>query len=80
MPTESDPPNYWVSRLDQALGNAQKAQSQRTRLAYLELARHYALMQALMDGRSGKAIQNWVAAADAPTPAGGSLHELRNAA
>jgi hypothetical protein len=38
---------FWISRLSEALDKALAAPSERSRLAYLELARHYCSMREL---------------------------------
>lgn len=40
---------FWIRRLSEALDKALAAPSERSRLAYLELARHYCSMRALSE-------------------------------
>jgi hypothetical protein len=42
--------DFWLRRLSYALDKASTAPSERSRMAYLELARHYRSLHALSDG------------------------------
>lgn len=46
---------FWITRLSYALDKAVAAPSERSRIAYLELARHYCSMHELADRRSDRA-------------------------
>ena len=46
--------DFWITRLSYALDKAVAARSERARVAYLELARHYCSMHELADRRSAE--------------------------
>jgi hypothetical protein len=46
---------FWLGRLSEALDRALAAPSERSRIAYLELARHYCSMRALSE-REGRQL------------------------
>ena len=46
---------FWIGRLSEALDRALAAPSERSRIAYLELARHYCSMRALSE-REGRQL------------------------
>lgn len=43
--------NYWLQRYETAIGNALSAPGDRSRVAYLDLARHYWSMHMMVLGR-----------------------------
>ena len=49
-------PDFWLRRLSYALDKASTASSDRSRLAYLELARHYRSLHELSDGSRASPI------------------------
>ncbi|HET9810301.1 MAG TPA: hypothetical protein VFP53_01225 [Sphingomicrobium sp.] len=44
----SSPDSFWKTRLEQAIASAEAAPSERSRMAYVELARHYRSMHELI--------------------------------
>ena len=52
MPTTSR--DFWLTRLTDVLDKAVAAPSERSRAAYLELARHYCSMHAVADNRNSR--------------------------
>lgn len=51
MAIGSSSKDYWVLRLAQAVENALEAPAERSRIAYLELARHYWSMHVMINGQ-----------------------------
>jgi hypothetical protein len=64
MITTSTSRDYWLKRLVQAIDSARCAPSDRSRMAYLELAQHYRAMHELINGQEFDASAGAVLALD----------------
>ena len=63
------PDDYWAQRLAQAMEDATRAQTMRSRSAYLDLAAHYLSMHLMINGRQ-KPIGSHIALAGVGTARG----------
>jgi len=75
------PDEFWKVRLLQALESARSASSERSRVAYLQLAEHYLSMHRLMRGDGRDTVDGLVpntdpsAAASTSAPTYASVHD-----